>query len=153
MYSAFKVFWCFLILCERPPPPPSHTQTHTHTKSHISPSSSLLAQPVLVHFHQLSLNPTNKIISAHMLIFLWETRYQPSTPILPSLSSSAAEMKLLVSASVSVRALGINRCRKNLDTHTMQHNDIYPWLIFMDDNIRHVLKTENNKNMEKDTTS
>lgn len=35
----------------------------------------------------------------------------------------------------------------------MQHNDIYPWLIFMDDNIRHVLKTENNKNMEKDTTS
>lgn len=102
-----------------------------HTKSHISPSSSLLAQPVLVHFHQLSLNPTNKIISAHMLIFMWETRYQPSTPILPSLSSSAAEMKLLVSASVSVRALGINRCRKNLDAHTqwwyLSMTDIYGW--------------------------
>lgn len=61
------------------------------------------------------------------------TKHQPSTPILPSQSSSAAEMKLFVSASVSVLAPGWNRCRKYLHTQLKNpHHPAHPltaWLI------------------------
>ena len=52
------------------------------------------------------------------------TENRPSTPILPSLSSSAAETKLFASASVSVRAPGTNRCRKNLSREKRGSNNV-----------------------------